>query len=71
MCKVYVFRVEELRDSTAHAEMICIREASNVLRTWRLAVMELFPRFIYAIFILSTISLYITCSFHLLVKCIE
>lgn len=29
--------VEELRDSTAHAEMICIREASNVLRTWRLA----------------------------------
>ncbi|EPS62110.1 hypothetical protein M569_12681, partial [Genlisea aurea] len=29
--------VEELRDSTAHAEMICIREASNVLRTWRLS----------------------------------
>ncbi|GMN30446.1 hypothetical protein TIFTF001_002786 [Ficus carica] len=29
--------VEELRDSTAHAEMICIREASNQLRTWRLA----------------------------------
>ncbi|CAB4295519.1 unnamed protein product [Prunus armeniaca] len=29
--------VEELRDSTAHAEMICIREASNLLRTWRLA----------------------------------
>lgn len=29
--------VEELRDSTAHAEMICIRAASNVLRTWRLA----------------------------------
>lgn len=29
--------VEEARDSTAHAEMICIREASNVLRTWRLA----------------------------------
>ncbi|OWM75839.1 tRNA(adenine(34)) deaminase, chloroplastic [Punica granatum] len=29
--------VEELRDSTAHAEMICIREASNVLRSWRLA----------------------------------
>ncbi|XP_050372630.1 tRNA(adenine(34)) deaminase, chloroplastic [Argentina anserina] len=29
--------VEELRDSTAHAEMICIREASSVLRTWRLA----------------------------------
>ncbi|KAL9423461.1 hypothetical protein AB3S75_035535 [Citrus x aurantiifolia] len=28
--------VEELRDSTAHAEMICIRAASNVLRTWRL-----------------------------------
>ncbi|CAN0876631.1 tRNA(adenine(34)) deaminase, chloroplastic [Linum grandiflorum] len=29
--------VEELRDSTAHAEMICIREASNQLRSWRLA----------------------------------
>ncbi|XP_042502378.1 tRNA(adenine(34)) deaminase, chloroplastic isoform X2 [Macadamia integrifolia] len=29
--------VEELRDSTAHAEMICIREASNQLRTWRLS----------------------------------
>ncbi|KAH7658692.1 tRNA(adenine(34)) deaminase protein [Dioscorea alata] len=29
--------VEEARDSTAHAEMICIREASNILRTWRLA----------------------------------
>ncbi|KAI9072622.1 hypothetical protein K1719_045418 [Acacia pycnantha] len=29
--------VEELRDSTAHAEMICIREASSLLRTWRLA----------------------------------
>lgn len=29
--------VEELRDSTAHAEMICIREASNILRSWRLA----------------------------------
>ncbi|KAI4357893.1 hypothetical protein L6164_001811 [Bauhinia variegata] len=28
--------VEELRDSTAHAEMICIREASNLLRSWRL-----------------------------------
>ncbi|XP_030542751.1 tRNA(adenine(34)) deaminase, chloroplastic isoform X2 [Rhodamnia argentea] len=28
--------VEELRDSTAHAEMICIKEASNVLRSWRL-----------------------------------
>lgn len=34
-------RVEELRDSTAHAEMICIREASNVLRSWRLAVISL------------------------------
>ncbi|KAJ0962827.1 hypothetical protein J5N97_027949 [Dioscorea zingiberensis] len=30
-------QVEEFRDSTAHAEMICIREASNILRTWRLA----------------------------------
>ncbi|CAH9128860.1 unnamed protein product [Cuscuta epithymum] len=29
--------VEELRDSTAHAEMICIREASNILRSWRLS----------------------------------
>ncbi|XP_038891802.1 tRNA(adenine(34)) deaminase, chloroplastic [Benincasa hispida] len=29
--------VEELRDSTAHAEMICIREASKQLKTWRLA----------------------------------
>ncbi|KAE9605649.1 putative tRNA(adenine(34)) deaminase [Lupinus albus] len=29
--------VEELRDSTAHAEMICIREASGLLRTWRLS----------------------------------
>ncbi|PIA63437.1 hypothetical protein AQUCO_00201048v1 [Aquilegia coerulea] len=29
--------VEDLRDSTAHAEMICIREASKALRTWRLA----------------------------------
>ncbi|KAK3020782.1 hypothetical protein RJ639_045854 [Escallonia herrerae] len=29
--------VEELRDSTAHAEMICIRDASNILQTWRLS----------------------------------
>ncbi|KAJ8774633.1 hypothetical protein K2173_017079 [Erythroxylum novogranatense] len=29
--------VEELRDSTAHAEMICIREASKQLRSWRLS----------------------------------
>ncbi|KAL4188437.1 hypothetical protein AMTRI_Chr08g160120 [Amborella trichopoda] len=29
--------VEESRDSTAHAEMICIREASNLLKSWRLA----------------------------------
>ncbi|KAE8666027.1 TRNA arginine adenosine deaminase, putative isoform 2 [Hibiscus syriacus] len=29
--------VEELRDSTAHAEMICIQEASSILRSWRLA----------------------------------
>ncbi|XP_031273631.1 tRNA(adenine(34)) deaminase, chloroplastic [Pistacia vera] len=34
--------VEELRDSTAHAEMICIREASNVLQTWRLAETTLY-----------------------------
>ncbi|KAL5717728.1 tRNA(adenine(34)) deaminase [Ranunculus cassubicifolius] len=31
--------VEDLRDSTAHAEMICIREASKTLQTWRLAVL--------------------------------
>ncbi|KAL6566416.1 hypothetical protein OROGR_002031 [Orobanche gracilis] len=30
--------VEEMRDSTAHAEIICIRGASNVLRTWRLSL---------------------------------
>lgn len=29
--------VEDLRDSTAHAELICIREASKELRTWRLS----------------------------------
>ncbi|MED6217992.1 hypothetical protein PIB30_022903 [Stylosanthes scabra] len=29
--------VEDLRDSTAHAEMICIREASKLLQTWRLS----------------------------------
>ncbi|KAG8382964.1 hypothetical protein BUALT_Bualt05G0134700 [Buddleja alternifolia] len=34
--------VEELRDSTAHAEMICIREASNILRTWRLSETTLY-----------------------------
>ncbi|KAI6676962.1 hypothetical protein NL676_037758 [Syzygium grande] len=34
--------VEELRDSTAHAEMICIKEASNVLRSWRLAETTLY-----------------------------
>ncbi|CAM9001168.1 unnamed protein product [Rhodiola kirilowii] len=34
--------VEELRDSTAHAEMICIRSASNALRTWRLAETTLY-----------------------------
>lgn len=34
--------VEQLRDSTAHAEMICIREASNFLRTWRLAETTLY-----------------------------
>ncbi|KAI3778868.1 hypothetical protein L2E82_08256 [Cichorium intybus] len=28
--------VEELRDATAHAEMICIRQASKKLRSWRL-----------------------------------
>ncbi|KAL0327061.1 UNVERIFIED_CONTAM: tRNA(adenine(34)) deaminase, chloroplastic [Sesamum angustifolium] len=34
--------VEELRDSTAHAEMICIREGSNMLRTWRLSETTLY-----------------------------
>ncbi|KAK9277336.1 hypothetical protein L1049_006877 [Liquidambar formosana] len=34
--------VEELRDSTAHAEMMCIREASNLLQTWRLAETTLY-----------------------------
>ncbi|CAM8886002.1 unnamed protein product [Rhodiola kirilowii] len=34
--------VEELRDSTAHAEMICIRDASNALRTWRLSETTLY-----------------------------
>ncbi|KAL6956685.1 tRNA(adenine(34)) deaminase, partial [Sarracenia purpurea var. burkii] len=34
--------VEDLRDSTAHAEMICIREASNILRTWRLSETTLY-----------------------------
>ncbi|KAH6762979.1 hypothetical protein C2S52_020412 [Perilla frutescens var. hirtella] len=34
--------VEELRDSTAHAEIICIREASNILRTWRLSETTLY-----------------------------
>ncbi|XP_065880180.1 tRNA(adenine(34)) deaminase, chloroplastic [Euphorbia lathyris] len=34
--------VEALRDSTAHAEMICIREASNQLRSWRLAESTLY-----------------------------
>ncbi|XP_068642624.1 tRNA(adenine(34)) deaminase, chloroplastic-like [Aristolochia californica] len=34
--------VEELRDSTAHAEMICIREASNLLKTWRLSETTLY-----------------------------
>eukprot|EP01018_Ginkgo_biloba_P025104 Gb_32214 [translate_table: standard] len=29
--------VEENRDATAHAEMLCIRDASNQMRTWRLA----------------------------------
>lgn len=34
--------VEELRDSTAHAEINCIREASNLLRTWRLSETTLY-----------------------------
>lgn len=42
------FRVEELRDSTAHAEMICIREASNLLRSWRLSVS--FPCFRFEVY---------------------
>ncbi|KAG9450030.1 hypothetical protein H6P81_009995 [Aristolochia fimbriata] len=34
--------VEELRDSTAHAEMICISEASGLLKTWRLSETTLY-----------------------------
>ncbi|XP_057447946.1 tRNA(adenine(34)) deaminase, chloroplastic [Lotus japonicus] len=34
--------VEESRDSTAHAEMICIREASKLLHTWRLSETTLY-----------------------------
>ncbi|KAF3780934.1 tRNA adenine-34 [Nymphaea thermarum] len=34
--------VEDLRDSTAHAEMLCIRGASRMLRTWRLAETTLY-----------------------------
>ncbi|KAG2605618.1 hypothetical protein PVAP13_4NG082500 [Panicum virgatum] len=34
--------VEDLRDSTAHAEIVCIREASNKLKTWRLAETTLY-----------------------------
>ncbi|KAI4381412.1 hypothetical protein MLD38_007483 [Melastoma candidum] len=34
--------VEELRDSTAHAEMFCIREGSNVLKSWRLSETTLY-----------------------------
>ncbi|XP_058775422.1 tRNA(adenine(34)) deaminase, chloroplastic [Vicia villosa] len=34
--------VEELRDSTAHAEMICIREASKFLHSWRLSETTLY-----------------------------
>lgn len=43
----FLLRVEELRDSTAHAEMICIREASNQLRTWRLAVIVCLKTLVY------------------------
>lgn len=34
--------VEENRDATAHAEMLCIRYASNQLKTWRLAESTLY-----------------------------
>ncbi|KEH28777.1 tRNA-specific adenosine deaminase [Medicago truncatula] len=34
--------VEELRDSTAHAEMVCIREASKHLNSWRLSETTLY-----------------------------
>ncbi|KAK6931427.1 tRNA-specific adenosine deaminase, partial [Dillenia turbinata] len=34
--------VEDLRDSTAHAEMICIREASKLLNSWRLVETTLY-----------------------------
>lgn len=30
-------RVEELRDASAHAEMLCIQEGSKILQNWRLS----------------------------------
>ncbi|KAL8153897.1 hypothetical protein V2J09_011657 [Rumex salicifolius] len=34
--------VEESRDSTAHAEIVCIRAASSILKTWRLSETTLY-----------------------------
>lgn len=34
--------VEECRDSTAHAEIVCIREASKLLKSWRLSETTLY-----------------------------
>ncbi|KAK6133797.1 hypothetical protein DH2020_032508 [Rehmannia glutinosa] len=50
--------VEELRDSTAHAEILCIREASNVLRTWRLSVK--FPSLLFNLSLVTETTLYVT-----------
>ncbi|HEV3232433.1 MAG TPA: tRNA adenosine(34) deaminase TadA [Candidatus Dormibacteraeota bacterium] len=35
-------RMEAARDATAHAEMLCLRRASAVLRTWRLSDVTLY-----------------------------
>lgn len=60
--------VEELRDSTAHAEVICIREASNILRTWRLSVNYLsFAFFKKNCFLLPCLLLYLNFLRHLLI----
>lgn len=53
------FRVEELRDSTAHAEIVCIREASNLLRTWRLSV-----SLSYSQSLIFTLNLYLIVIAH-------
>lgn len=61
------FRVEQLRDSTAHAEIICIREASNTLRTWRLSV--IYPSLAIYLICLLGCSLF-DCGYKLHVELI-